>query len=144
MHNCRSHSVFGVMAEEDLVVLSNTTGYAKRTAEVDNNNNLEGEKVAHFTWDDIEKETGLRITTLIVDCEGCLFSLIETYKHKFSQINKIILENDENPEEGFLDLLYYNSCGEKCQNVNTFLESQGFREERVLKSLHYHYVFIRN
>jgi len=144
MHNCRSHSVFGVMAEEDLVVLSNTTGYAKRTAEVDANNNNEGERVAHFTWDDIEKETGLTITTLIVDCEGCLFSLIETYKHKFSQINKIILENDENPEEGFLDLLYYNSCGEKCQNVNTFLESQGFREERVLKSLHYHYVFIRN
>ena len=129
------------MAEEDLIVMSETFGYGKRTAET--GEDVEGVKVAHFTWDDIEKETGLIITTLIIDCEGCLFSLVDTYKHKFKQINKIILENDENFDEGYLDLIFFNGCGEKCQKVNAFLESEGFHQERVIKSLHYHYVYVR-
>jgi hypothetical protein len=86
---CSSYS--GVMADQDLVVLNSTQGYARRTS---TDGNAEGQKVAHFTWDDIEEQTGLVINTLVIDCEGCLLSLIEMFKHKSKQIKKIILEND--------------------------------------------------
>jgi hypothetical protein len=109
-HACSSFSVFGVMSDQDLLVLNSTEHYAKRTS---TDPEAEGTKVAHFTWDDIEHQTGLTINTLVIDCEGCLFPLIEMYKHKFRLIKKIIVENDENYEEGLFDLLFFNGCGEK-------------------------------
>ena len=142
-HNCSSYSIFGVLSDTDLVVLDSTQGYAKRTSSSSDNVKEEGIKVAHYTWDDIEEQTGLRINTLIIDCEGCLFDLIDKYGHKFDQIKTVILENDENFNEGILDLLYFNGCGEKCQKVNKFLKSKGFKEQLVIKSLHYHYVFTK-
>ena len=143
-HTCSSYSVFGVMADKDLVVLNSTQGYAKRTS---TDGSAEGQKVAHFTWDDIEEQTGLVINTLVIDCEGCLLSLIEMFKHKFKQINKIIVENDENLEEGLLDHLsfFFNGCGEECQSANNFFLSEGFHEKLVVKTgLHYHYVFTKD
>jgi len=140
-HSCSSYSVFGVLGEDDLIVLNNTEHYAKRTSA---DPEAEGVTVTHFTWDDIEEETGLAINTLVVDCEGCLFQLVDTYKEKFKQVNKIIVENDENFEEGFLDLVFFNGCGEKCQAVNNFFKSEGFTEKLVIKGLHYHYVFVKD
>jgi len=140
-HSCSSYSVCGVLGEEDMVVLNTTQHYAKRTSA---DPEAEGVTVKHFTWDDIEAETGLTINTLVIDCEGCLFDLIDTYKHKFKQVNKIILENDENFEEGFLDLVFFNGCGDKCQQVNSFFKSEGFQEKLVIKGLHYHYVFMKD
>ena len=133
--------MFGVLGEDDLIVLNNTEHYAKRTSA---DPEAEGVTVTHFTWDDIEEETGLAINTLVVDCEGCLFQLVDTYKEKFKQVNKIIVENDENFEEGFLDLVFFNGCGEKCQAVNNFFKSEGFTEKLVIKGLHYHYVFVKD
>ena len=122
-------------------MLNSTKHYAKRTSA---DPEVEGTKVAHFTWDDIEHQTGLIINTLVIDCEGCLFPLIEMYKHKFRQIKKIIVENDENYEEGLFDLLFFNGCGEKCQSANSFFKSEGFHEQLVVKGLHYHFVFIKD
>ena len=128
------------MSDEDMVVLNYTQHYGKRTSP---DQEAEGMKVAHFTWDDIEQHTGLTINTLIIDCEGCLFPMIEMYKHKFKQIQKIIVENDENYDEGLLDLLFFNGCGEKCQAANEFFKSEGFDEKLSVAGLHYHYVFTK-
>ena len=129
------------MADEDMVVLNSTEHYSKKTSP---DPEAEGLRVAHFTWDDIEQQTGLTINTLVIDCEGCLFPIIDMYKHKFKQIQKIIVENDENTEEGLLDLLFLNGCGDKCQSANAFFESEGFHQKMELKALHYHYVFTKD
>ena len=144
-HSCSSYSVFGVMADEDMVVLNSTRGYGKQTSADEDST---GTRVAHFTWDDIEQQTGLTINTLIIDCEGCLFDIIATYKHKFKQIQKIIIENDENSGEDtfsghIFSTLFYPSCGERCQAANTFLQSEGFQLVRQVHSLHYHFIFTR-
>ena len=40
----------------------------------------------------LEAETGLRVNTVILDCEGCWVDLVSTYKDKFrSSVDKIIL-----------------------------------------------------
>merc|ERR1712013_737423 len=87
-HSCTSYSVFGVLGEEDMTVLRDTQGYGKRTSAGDD---AEGVTVKHFTWDEVEQETGLTFNTLIIDCEGCIVNIIDTYRHKFRQVKKIIL-----------------------------------------------------
>ena len=140
-HSCTSYSVFGVLGEEDMTVLRDTQGYGKRTSAGDD---AEGVTVKHFTWDEVEQETGLTFNTLIIDCEGCIVNIIDTYRHKFRQVKKIILENDENFKEGLSDVLFFNSCGEQCQAVNSFFKSEGFHEKLVVKGHHYHYVFAKD
>ena len=142
-HACSSYSVFGVMAEEDLVVVNTTQSYARQTS---NSPEAEGVKVKHFSWDTLEKMTNLTFNTLVIDCEGCLPHLIETYKHKFDQVKKIILENDEKEEKHVLDhIVDFEGCGEKCRQANEFFKSAGFKEKMVLTGgLHYHYVFTKD
>ena len=122
-------------------MLRDTQGYGKRTSAGDD---AEGVTVKHFTWDEVEQETGLTFNTLIIDCEGCIVNIIDTYRHKFRQVKKIILENDENFKEGLSDVLFFNSCGEQCQAVNSFFKSEGFHEKLVVKGHHYHYVFVKD
>ena len=40
----------------------------------------------------LEAETGMRVNTVILDCEGCWVDLVSTYRDKFrSSVDKIIL-----------------------------------------------------
>ena len=91
--------------------------------------------VAHFTWDDIERQTGLKITTIIFDCEGCMFPILNTYRHKFSQIQKVIIENDNHQGP---------NCDSECQEANRFFEDSGFvLHDAFLSNLQANYVYVR-
>ena len=40
----------------------------------------------------LEAKTGMRVNTVILDCEGCWVDLVSTYRDKFrSSVDKIIL-----------------------------------------------------
>ena len=40
----------------------------------------------------MEAKTGMRVNTVILDCEGCWVDLVSTYRDKFrSSVDKIIL-----------------------------------------------------
>ena len=40
----------------------------------------------------LEAETGMRVNTVILDCEGCWVDLVSTYRDKFRfSVDKIIL-----------------------------------------------------
>ena len=108
-------------------MLGTTSGYGKTTSL---EKNVCGVKVSHFTWDEIEKVTGLKINTIIFDCEGCMFDILSLYKDKFSQIEKLIIENDKTP--GW-------DCEEECEAANQWLESQGMV---MTNSMHKHFVFM--
>jgi hypothetical protein len=132
-HRCAGYSVFGVLGPTDQTVLSSTHGYGKVASEEEN---AEGVRVAHFTWDDIERVTGLTINTIIFDCEGCMFPILSQYKHKFGQIEKLIIENDKTA--GW-------QCGEECEAANKWLEEQGMvmSHSFIGVSMHRHFVFRR-
>ena len=133
-NRCAGFSVFGVLGSQDQTVLSNTSSYGKATTL---EKNARGVKVSHFTWDEIEKATGLKINTIIFDCEGCIFPIMTLYKHKFSQIEKVIIENDKTA--GW-------ECEEDCQAVNQWLEGQGMVMTHTFIgiSMHQHFVFKRD
>ena len=137
-HSCYGHMVLGVMGEKDLIlveedrVINMPLGYAKITSE---DQTAKGTHVAHFTWDDIETQTGLKITTIIFDCEGCMFPILNTYRHKFSQIQKVIIENDNHQGP---------NCDSECQEANRFFEDSGFvLHTAFLSNLQANYVYIR-
>ena len=138
-HSCKAHLVLGVMGEKDLVLVDENQlinmplGYAKVTSE---DENAKGTHVAHFSWDDIETQTGLKINTVIFDCEGCMFPILKAYKHKFSQIQKVIIENDNHQGP---------NCDSECQEANRYYENSGFRlHSAFLSNLQANYVFIKD
>jgi len=139
-HSCRSHLVLGVMGEHDHVVLSSSSWYGKRT---DPDLRTDGVRVTHFSWNIIEENTGIVFDTLVIDCEGCLYNIINTYKDKFSQIKKIFIENDEE-ERGAWSFLFSSTCGENCTAVLHFLELNGFIQQRKINGINFHFVFVKD
>ena len=138
-HSCNAHLVLGVMGEKDLVLVDEEQfinmplGYAKVTSE---DKTAKGTHVKHFSWDDIESQTGLKINTIIFDCEGCMFPILKAYRHKFHQIKKVIIENDNHQGP---------NCDYECQEANTFYENSGFRlHTAFLSNLQANFVFIKD
>ena len=94
-HNCASFSVFGVLGEKDLTVVENTGDtyapgftYNTKTAA---DPLAKGVQVGHFTWEKVEKVTGLKVDTVILDCEGCWIDFVRENLEKFRNVKKIIL-----------------------------------------------------
>ena len=83
-HNCASWSVFGVLGGEDMMVLTDTEsgGYNTRTS---SDKGALGVRVQHFTWDQMERFTGLKVDTVILDCEGCWIDLVKENLEKFRE-----------------------------------------------------------
>ena len=50
--------MLGVVGHVDQVVLANTTGQGRATTE---DQGEQGVRVAHFSWDQVERETGLTV-----------------------------------------------------------------------------------
>ena len=50
-----------------------------------------GVEVGHFTWEKVERVTGLKVDTVILDCEGCWIDFVRDNLEKFRNVNKIIL-----------------------------------------------------
>ena len=78
-HNCASYSVFGVIGSADMTVLATTGYYGTRTSD---KQGVAGTKVKHFTWDMVEKTTGLKPNVIIFDCEGCWYNVVKENKEK--------------------------------------------------------------
>ena len=87
-HNCASFSVFGVLGDQDLTVLANSESYNTKTS---NDKEAQGVRVKHFTWDEVEKNTGMVVDTVIMDCEGCWTDLVKNNLEKFKNVKKVIL-----------------------------------------------------
>jgi len=127
-HNCCGWSVFGVVGEKDVqmevtdeddeeeldyennledwkkyINKNKNKGYNKQTIDMNDGRKQSPENmvtIKHFSWNQIEDVTGLKINTVILDCEGCWTEFVELYKAKFKhQVDKIILENDNPSEE---------------------------------------------
>ena len=118
---------------EENMLINMPLGYAKMTSE---DEAVPGVRVAHFTWNEVEQQTGLKITSIIFDCEGCMFPIIAAYGHKFSQIQKVIIENDNHQGP---------NCDQECQDANTFFLNSGFVLESAFQSnLQTNYVYVRH
>ena len=65
-----------------------------------------------------------------------MFPILSQYKHKFGQIEKLIIENDKTA--GW-------QCGEECEAANKWLEEQGMvmSHSFIGVSMHRHFVFRR-
>lgn len=95
-HNCASWSVFGVLGGEDAKVLEDTERYNTQTS---GDTDAKGVMVRHYTWDQVEKATGLKVDTVIMDCEGCWIDVVRENLEKFRNVNMVILENDNDNSE---------------------------------------------
>ncbi len=132
-HNCRGYSVLGVLGDEDVWMEgykdeeqmgeAERKSYNKMTKK-DGMEHAEMVRIKHYTWDYLEKETRLRVNTVIIDCEGCWVEFIIKHEDKFrNQIEKIVLENDH-------DNKTVSAMGLER------LKSWGFKEDKELSPGH--------
>jgi len=124
-HNCRSHVLRGAISSSPLRMLG--SGYGGRS---DVSNLRGGMEVPTFHFDDVEKASGLKFDTLLIDCEGCAQDMMDQIGPKIkSQIKLIVIEADmparNTPETQTSD------CSDHCMDYTkffNFLKSSGFEQ----------------
>eukprot|EP00090_Calanus_glacialis_P019130 TRINITY_DN29471_c0_g1_i1.p1 TRINITY_DN29471_c0_g1~~TRINITY_DN29471_c0_g1_i1.p1 ORF type:complete len:122 (+),score=31.29 TRINITY_DN29471_c0_g1_i1:154-519(+) len=82
-----------------MMLLNSTSSYTTRTSD---KQGVAGKTIKYFTWDLVEKTTGLKPNVIIFDCEGCWYDVVKENKDKLSQVNTILLENDHPPDQNHL------------------------------------------
>jgi hypothetical protein len=96
-HNCNFWLVQGVISDVPVTVA--TKGYATRTKRVLEPYNHTRSERESFTFEEIQTITGLQLTALMIDCEGCIETLFlgngnKTLNELLQHVNTIILEGD--------------------------------------------------
>jgi len=116
-NNCHAHVLQGVVASTPSFMPAGNTFYNAQSSK-----QPIGVQVPIFKFDDIESALGLKVDTLLIDCEGCLPDLMEQIGPKLDhQIDLILLEADM--PTGAPD------CQGKCVDYSkfiTFLIQHGF------------------
>jgi len=124
-HNCLAHVLRGAISSSPLRMLK--SGYGGRS---DVSNLRGGMTVPTFTWDEVEKASGLKFDTLLIDCEGCAQDMMDQIGPKIqSQIKTIVIEADmplrNTPETQTSD------CKKHCMDYVkffSFLKTSGFEQ----------------
>jgi len=118
-HNCHAHVLRGAVSGSPLHMLG--SGYGGRSAVGDN---APGVDVPTFSFDAVQKASGLKFDTLLIDCEGCAQDMMDQIGPKIqSQIKTIVIEADM-PDTG-------GDCTSHCMNYKkffNFLEQSGFKQ----------------
>lgn len=126
-HNCHAHVLRGAVSGSPLQMLG--SGYGGRSAVADTNLRKGGAapvgSVPTFTFDQVQKATGLVFDTLLIDCEGCAQDMMDQIGPKIqSQINLIVIEADMPAGVG-------GDCTKHCmdyQKFFKFLNENGFEQ----------------
>merc|ERR1719421_1152857 len=99
------------------------SGYGGRSA-VGNLDANHGTTVPTFTFDEIEKASGLKIDTLLIDCEGCAQDMMDQLGPKIQDQIKLVLIEADMPDSG-------GDCTKHCMNYKKFfkfLDDAGFEQ----------------
>lgn len=119
VHNCRAHILRGVLGNKPVQMTGSQ--YWARSVEV--NDAHDKGVTPNYHFDEVEKALGLKIDTLLIDCEGCAQHMMDQIGPKIrSQINLIIVEADM----GVRDVQH---CDKDCMDYQAFfafLEDSGF------------------
>lgn len=95
-HNCHAHVLRGTVGSQPLFV-GGHTGYGLRTQSASSAGaEARGFFTQNFRIDEVEEALGLKIDTLLVDCEGCVALMLDDLAPKIrsGQINLVLLEAD--------------------------------------------------
>lgn len=118
-HNCHAHVLRGAISASPIHMLG--SGYGGRS---DPGKLRGGVTVPTFTFDDVEKASGLKFDSLLIDCEGCAQDMMDQIGPKIkSQIKTIVIEADM-PDTG-------GDCTAHCMNYRKFfkfLTDNGFTQ----------------
>jgi len=118
-HNCHAHVLRGAISSKPLHMLG--SGYGGRSALRGDANSV---TVPTYTFDEIEKASGLKFDTLLIDCEGCAQHMMDQLGPKIeTQIKLVVIEADM-PDDG-------GDCTADCMHYPKFfdfLAKSGFQQ----------------
>ena len=79
----------GVVGDKDMVVFSDEEvygmelGYFRYQTHTSADLQAKGVRVKHFSWEQVERATNLRVDTVVFDCEGCWCDVLANNMEKF-------------------------------------------------------------
>lgn len=134
-HDCHAHVLRGAVADAPTELFG--YGYGGRSESStwlswlgSKLGILHYRSVPTYTFDDVEKATGLRFDTLLIDCEGCAQDMMEQLKPKLEkQINLILIESDMG--RNITETGNFTDCTTHCMDYKQFfdfLEQSGFEQ----------------
>lgn len=88
-HNCHARVLRGAISSSPLSL--DSSGYGGRTSKTTSAK----DRVPVFTFDEVEKASGLIFDTLLIDCEACGQDLLDAIDHKLHQIKLVLIEADQ-------------------------------------------------
>lgn len=121
-HNCSVRLLQGAIADAPLhLSRSKKSPYATHTATQLMQNErtrpsssaLVKTVVPAISFDELVSKTGLNFDTLVIDCEGCLPKLLQTYPQMLHRVHTIILEADYSRKPGTRGDLWCRLSGGK-------------------------------
>jgi len=126
-HNCHAHVLRGAVSSSPLHMLSSGYGGRSETGQMRG-----GYTVPTFKFDDVEKASGLKFDTLLIDCEGCAQDMMDQIGPKIqSQINLIVIEADMPVATPGAVIPRAEACTKHCmdyQKFFNFLRKSGFQQ----------------
>jgi len=129
-HNCHSHVLRGAVSGSPTEMLASGYGGQSLASGSTWKSWIRSklglvQAVPTFTFDDVEKASGLKFDTLLIDCEGCAQDLMDQIGPKIqSQINLVVIEADMPDVAG-------SDCTSHCMDYNhffAFLKDSGFEK----------------
>lgn len=92
-HNCRAHVVKGIVGNTRHEAVVREDSYASRLPEAAGEP-PEGAAVAATPWQEVERKFGVKIDTLLIDCEGCVEYFLKENPGLLDQVKLVLLEGD--------------------------------------------------
>ena len=131
-HHCRANLVKGVVGNKDHGGVKQDT-YGTRAYRDLGNTDLGGAKwgtylnVSATPWQEVELQFGVKIDTLLIDCEGCVLSFLDENPGLLEQVNTILLEGDMGEYKGYHSPAVCQPDCVQYDGLIASLESSGFR-----------------
>lgn len=129
-HHCRANLVKGIVGNKDHdgIVNQDYGTQAKTRGTYRTGADMFKGDVPATPWQEVELQFGVKLDTLLIDCEGCVLKFLDENPGLLEQVNTIVLEGDMGVYKGYRSPLECppSSCVQ-YDGVIARLESSGFR-----------------
>lgn len=110
-HNCAAHLLMGIVAPERAKL--HYRNYASWTERADRFGPITKDTVQQFQLEQIEATLDIQIDSLVIDCEGCVVSVLDEIGDRLSQIQFVQLEADRSKSDP--------SCKQGCVDYSAVM-----------------------
>lgn len=134
-HSCLAHVVKGIVGNQNKDGDVHESGYSSHLSALQTDAAVGRRAVAATPWQEVERQFGVKIDTVLIDCEGCVNYFIDENPGLMDQVKLVLMEGDAGKYGSDADP-YCADLGDDCVDYNKVIrrfEALGFKLEMEFK-----------